>query len=252
MIRVLRRYFQGMRPPGLRRVSAQTDGDEIDLDAVVARQVDRVAGIVPTDHVYMRRERRERDVAVAFLIDVSGSTSRQLSGETRRVIDVEKEGLIVLSEALEALGDSYAVYGYSGQSRKQVDFLVLKDFHEGGRGKFFGRLGSIAPRHQNRDGAAIRHATRKLLAQPAKVRLLIVINDGKPLDDAYAEEYALADTNMALRESRMKGVHPFCITVDQQGDEYLRRMYGDVRYLVIDQVGSLPERLPKIYQRLTA
>jgi nitric oxide reductase activation protein len=252
VIRVLRRYFQGMRPPGLRRVSAQADGDDLDLDAVVARQIDRAAGVVPTDHVYIRRERRERNVAVAFLVDVSGSTSRQLPGETRRVIDVEKEGLIVLSEALEALGDAYAVYGYSGQSREQVDFLVFKEFHEGGRGQFFDRVGSIAPGQQNRDGAAIRHATSKLLAQQAKVRLLIVLSDGKPLDDAYAEEYALADTKMALREARMKGVHPFCITVDREGDDYLRRMYGDVRYMVIDRVESLPERLPKIYQRLTA
>jgi nitric oxide reductase activation protein len=80
----------------------------------------------------------------------------------------------------------------------------------------------------------------------------MLISDGKPLDDAYADDYALEDTKMALQEVRMQGIQPFCITVDQEADAYLRRMYGDVRFLVIDRVETLPERLPKVYRRLTA
>ena len=56
---------------------------------------------------------------------------------------------------------------------------------------------------------------------------------------------------MALREAMEKKVHPFCITVDPQGEDYLREMYGDVRYAVIDSVAALPSRLPAIYRRLT-
>jgi nitric oxide reductase NorD protein len=249
-IRLLRRYFESLRPPGLRRVPGRSDGDEVDLDAVVRSRADAAAGVEPSDRLYVRREKRERRVAAAFLIDMSGSTSRQLS-DGRRIIDVEKESLVLLCEALEAVGDHYAVYGYSGRGRFQVEFFVLKEFGEpiGGRAAY--RLGGIAPLHQNRDGAAIRHATRKLLAQAAKTRLLVLLNDGRPLDDGYRDDYSLEDTKAALREARFRGVEPFCITVDREADDYVRRLYGDVRFLVIDRVETLPERLPMVYRRLT-
>jgi nitric oxide reductase activation protein len=251
-VRLLRRYFESIRPPGLRRVHGQTDGEEIDLDALVRRAADRAAGAEPSDRIYIRREKRERNVAVAFLVDLSGSTSRQLETGSRRVIDVEKESLVLLCEALEAVGDQYAIYGYSGRGRAQVDFVVMKEFDERDRNLPARRIGAVTPLHQNRDGAAIRHASAKLLAREARIKLLVLLSDGKPLDDGYADEYALEDTKRALREARMAGVDPFCITVDRNADDYLKRMYGDVNFLVIDRIAALPERLPRIYQRLTA
>ena len=246
----LRRFFESLRPPGLRRVPGQTDGDELDVDAAVRMCTERAAGADVSDRIYVRRERKERDVAAAFLIDVSGSTSRQLEFG-RRVIDLEKEGLVLLCEALEAVGDRYALYGYSGQGRGQVDFLVIKDFDDRLDGEAAQRLSGLAPMQQNRDGAAIRHATAKLLAQETRTRLLILISDGRPLDDGYRDEYSLEDTKAALREARQRGVHPFCITIDREADGYVRRMYGDVQFAVIDHIEDLPKRLPRIYQRLT-
>jgi len=249
-VSALRRFFEGLRPPGLRRVPGQADGDELDVDAAVRMCAERAAGIDLSDRIYVRRERKERDVAAAFLVDVSGSTSRQLESG-RRVIDLEKEGLVLLCEALEAVGDQYALYGYSGQGRGQVDFLVIKDFDDQLGGKAAQRLGGLVPMQQNRDGAAIRHATAKLLAREARTRLLVLISDGRPLDDGYKDEYSLEDTKVALREARQRGVHPFCITIDREADGYVRRMYGDVQFAVIDHLEALPKRLPKIYQRLT-
>ena len=249
-VSALRRFFEGLRPPGLRRVPGQADGDELDVDAAVRMCAERAAGADLSDRIYVRRERKERDVAAAFLVDVSGSTSRQLESG-RRVIDLEKEGLALLCEALESVGDQYALYGYSGQGRGQVDFLVIKDFDDQLSGKAAQRLGGLVPMQQNRDGAAIRHATAKLLEREARTRLLVLISDGRPLDDGYKDEYSLEDTKAALREARQRGVHPFCITIDREADGYLRRMYGDVQFAVIDHIEALPKRLPKIYQRLT-
>jgi len=249
-VTALRRFFESLRPPGLRRVPGQADGDELDVDAAVRMCTERAAGADVSDRIYVRRERKERDVAAAFLIDVSGSTSRQLEFG-RRVIDLEKEGLVLLCEALEAVGDRYALYGYSGQGRGQVDFLVIKDFDDRLDGEAAQRLSGLAPMQQNRDGAAIRHATAKLLAQETRTRLLILISDGRPLDDGYRDEYSLEDTKAALREARQRGVHPFCITIDREADGYVRRMYGDVQFAVIDRIEDLPKRLPRIYQRLT-
>lgn len=245
----LRRAFESLRPPALRRVSGQVDGEDIDLDAVVRRSADLLAGAEGGDRVYLRREKRERDVAAAFLVDVSGSTGKQLDG-TRRVIDVEKESLVLLCEAMDALGDRYALYAYSGQGRASVEFLTIKDFDEGLGSATAHRVGGLRPRQQNRDGAAIRHASAKLLAHDAKTRLLLLLSDGRPLDGEYKDDYALEDTKAALLEAKRRGIVPFCVTIDRESDAYLRRMYGDVGYAVIDRVETLPLKLPRIYRHL--
>lgn len=249
-VKSLRRFFESLRPPAFRRTAAQADGEDLDIDALVRRVAEQRAGMEGSDRIYVRHEKKERDVAVAFLVDVSGSTSRQLESG-RRVIDIEKESLVLLCEALEAVGDQYAVYAYSGQGRAQVEFSIVKEFDEPLGRATAHRLGGLVPRQQNRDGAAIRHATAKLRACEARTKLLMLVSDGRPLDGDYKDDYSLEDTKAALREARQAGIDPFCVTIDAAADAYLRRMYGDVRFAVIDRVESLPARLPRIYQRLT-
>ena len=248
-VRLLRRFFEGLRPPAFRRLAGQSDGEELDVDAVVRRAAEQRAGFEGSDRIYVRHEKKERDVAVVFLVDISGSTGRQLDGG-RRVIDVEKESLVLLCEALDAVGDQYALYAYSGQGRGAVEIQTIKGFDERLGTTTAQRLGGLSPRQQNRDGAAIRHAVATLRQQDAKTRLLVLLSDGRPLDGEYKDEYALEDTKAALREARREGIHPFCVTIDRNADGYVRRMYGDVEYTVIDRVESLPIRLPRIYQRL--
>ncbi|WHZ27591.1 MAG: Nitric oxide reductase activation protein NorD [Nitrospira sp.] len=250
-VKSLRRVFECLRPPAFRRVAGQSDGEEVDLDAVVRRTAEQRAGMEGDDRSYIRREKRERDVAVAFLIDISGSTSRDL-GTGRRVIDIEKEGLVLLCEALDAVGDQYGLYAYSGQGRARIEFFTIKDFDDRLGATTAHRLGGLAPRHQNRDGAAIRHATAKLLAREAKHRVLMLLSDGRPLDDQYKDDYSLEDTKAALREAKQRRIETYCITIDREAEKYLRRMYAEARYCVIDRVEALPTKLPGIYRRLTA
>lgn len=250
-VKSLRRFFEGLRPPTFRRVTGQTDGEDVDLDAVVKRIGEQRAGAEGSDRIYVRREKKARQVAVAFLVDISGSTSREI-GDGRRVIDIEKAGLVLLCEALDAVGDQYGLYAYSGRGRTNVDFLTIKDFDDRLGPSTAHRLGGLAPRHQNRDGAAIRHATAKLLTREAKNRILMLLSDGRPLDDHYKDEYSLEDTKTALREARQRGVETFCVTIDRGAESYLRRMYVDARYCVIDRVEALPMKLPRIYRQLTA
>ena len=249
-IKSLRRFFESLRPPAFRRVSGQTDGDDLDIDAVVRRAGEQLAGAEGGDRIYIRREKKDRNVAVAVLVDVSGSTGRQVEGG-RRVIDIEKESLVLLCEALDAVGDLHGLYAYSGQGRFNVDFLTIKDFDEPLGSATAHRLGGLVPRQQNRDGAAIRHAVVKLLRCEVKTRILLLVSDGRPLDGDYKDEYSLEDTKAALKEARRHGIEPFCVTIDGEADGYLRRMYGDVQYMVIDRAEALPLRLPRLYQRLT-
>ncbi len=250
----LRRYFEVLRPEAFRKIRQQTEGDDIDLEAAVAAAAERRAGLSPSERLYTRRDKKTRDVSVALLIDASGSTSRRLAdtaGRSPRVIDVEREALVLLAAALDALGDEYAFYAFSGQSRTGVRCRVLKAFDVPKGPSVLGRIGGLRPMGQNRDGAAIRHVTHQLRLRAAAVKLLIVLSDGRPLDDGYAGAYALNDTKVALREARTLGIRPFCITVDDAAERYIQTVYGDVSYTIIRDVASLPRRLPHLYKRLT-
>jgi nitric oxide reductase activation protein len=264
IILLLRRYFEYLRPQAFKKIKKQEFGEEIDLESAIESHVERMAGCSPSDRVYTLRQKKSRDVTVAFLIDMSGSTSQQIetlqmSAATpsktgsfpKRVIDIEREGMILLGEALEAIGDEFAMYGFSGHSRAQVNFHKIKEFDEPYGEPVRQRIGAIEPQGQNRDGTAIRHGVAKLLARPARIKLLILLSDGKPLDEDYKGVHALEDTRMALREARAQGIHPFCITVDRHASEYIHEMYDQVSYTIISHILTLPQRLPRIYKQLT-
>ena len=254
LIRKVRQSFEALRPEAVQRVRGMTDGDEIDIDRAVASRVEQRAGGNPSDRLYIRRLRAQRDVAVAFLVDMSSSTNEVANMDGKRIIEVEKEALVLIAEAIDAIGDACAIYGFSGYGRDQVAFYVAKEFDDPWVDEVRERVGRISWKMENRDGAAIRHVITKLSRVPARIKLLLILSDGKPLDcgcDHYSDLYAQADTRMALIEAKKAGIHPFCITVDPHAKEYLARMYGEVGYTVIDRVESLPMRLPQIYRRLT-
>ena len=266
LISSLRHQFQLMRPEGLRRVQNELDGDDYNLDAVIGYVADRrAAAQTGIDHhserLYTKRLRRERDVAVAFLLDQSSSTARTIGRHPlqpythpgKRIIEVEKEGLVLMSEALEAVGDRYAIYGFTSEGRRNVRFYVVKDFGERYDAEIERRIGGINYQNNTRLGAAVRHAAAKLAGQDARTRLLIILSDGRPYDHDYGDSaYAREDTRAALRAARLDNVTPFCITIDRDSEAELRELYGEVGYCVIDDVLSLPERIPAIYRRLTA
>ena len=260
VISSIRYQFQLMRPENLRRIRGEVDGEEYDLQAVIDYAIDRRATGRVDERLYTRKLRRERDVAVSFLLDMSSSTARTISRfpsqpyshPGRRIIDIEKEGLVLMSEALEAVGDLYAMHGFTSEGRRNVKFMVFKDFAEPYSAEVEKRIGGITYQNNTRLGTAIRHATAKLEEQTARTKLLIVLSDGRPYDHDYGDSrYAREDTKIALRHAKRAGITPFCITIDRESEEQLRDMYGEVGYTIIDDVLSLPERMPAIYRRLT-
>jgi len=253
-IRQLRRRFEALRPSAYARARGLPDGDDLDLDRVIAARVARRAGGSPSTRLYTKHLRERRDVAVAFLLDLSSSTNEVAGESGKRIIEVEKEALTIIAEAIDVIGDAFAIYGFSGYGRDHVAFYTAKDFSDPYDDRARSRIGRMNWKMENRDGAAIRHATRKVVAQRSRSKLLILLSDGRPLDcgcDHYFDQYAQDDTRMALREARAAGVHPFCITVDPRGSRYLESIYGEVGYTVIERAESLPDQLPRIYRRLT-
>ena len=251
----VRRQFQRIRPERYRVVHGLEDGEDFDLNAVIDARADRRAGHAPSPKVYQRRQREERDVATLFLIDMSASTDEPVpDAPGRRVIDITKEALVVMTEALEEIGDAYGIYGFSGHGRQQVEIYLVKHFAESLTPAVKGRIGAIEPRRSTRMGTALRHAVARLRKVGARSRHVILLSDGFPQDLDYGDDrrsnaYGIQDTAMAFQEAMRAGVLPFCITVDKAGHDYLKDICESSRYLVIDDITALPRELPKIYQR---
>ncbi len=250
LVQSVRRTFEHLRPAGLTWVKYSDQGDWLDWDAVVESRVGVRLRQAPLNHVYINRQRRERSVSAAFLIDTSGSTGKQLfHGKT--VLQIAQESVVVLAQAVALLGDRFAIYGFSGRGHEAVWVSVFKTYEEPYHPGIADRIGGMSPGAGNRDGAAIRYVISRLAAEPSKIKLLLLISDGKPLDDGYDTGYALHDTKKALHEARLAGIHPYCVTVDHHGGEYLNEMYGEVAYRVIDRVEALPTRLAQVYRKIT-
>ena len=263
----VKRQFEAIVPEGFGRLTRLTDGEDLDLNAALEALADLRMRVPPDDKIYWRRHKVRRDVAVLFLLDMSASTAEPLnidapgprgaaSRSKRRIIDLEKDSIALLMQALEAIGDTYGIYGFSGYGRDGVDFYVIKDLAERFDNRIKRRLDRVTPRHATRMGAAIRHAVSKLAPQTAATKILLLLSDGRPQDRGYSRQgsekaYAVHDTHMALIESRAQGITPFCLTVDKAGHDYLQTMCGDIGYEVLDDIATLPARLPMLYRALT-
>lgn len=270
------RQLEQIVAEGMRVLHRQVDGDDLDLDAAVESLVDLRAGVAGSEAIHQRLAPAERDVAAAFLLDVSSSTADRITPERdageatmerierlygrryRRIIDLERETAVILMTALERTGDAYGVYGFSGTGRDDVRFVVVKDLAERMSRSVAARIENLRPVHCTRMGAAVRHATARLRGEDARTKLLVLVSDGRPFDIDYGQqygegaefEYAAADTRQALLEATRRGIRPFLLTVDPDGASYLGSMAMGLDYEVLSRVEDLPVRLVSLYRRL--
>jgi nitric oxide reductase NorD protein len=242
----LRKTFEAMRDED-RLLKRQVYGDGVDIDAFVEAWADVHTGLEMSDRLFTRMHRDERNIAVMFMVDMSGSTQGWVN-------EAERESLVLLAESLETLGDRYAIYGFTGTTRKRCEVFPVKRFDQLYDEAVKARISGIQAGDYTRMGAAIRHLSFRLNEVEARTKLLITLSDGKPDDyqDDYRSEYGIEDTRQALFEARRSGIHPFCITIDEAGQEYLPHMYGAANYIVINDVEKLPLKVSDIYKRITS
>ncbi len=248
--------FQSMVPEEVEVSRKWLDGDEIDLADATDYAIDLLRGASADEKVYRRKTVNRRDVATYVVIDASSSTAERVAGE--RVIDVEKVAVALLAGALDTVGDDFAVASFFSMNRNNVFFQVAKSFVEKWGPDTQGRLSQAEANAGNRDGCAIRHATRRLAELPHKTKLLLFLSDGIPADVGYGgasaadtSKYAIEDTRRSLLEARRTGITPFCITVDALGHDYLPYLYGQRHFRVIRDVEMLPEAMARLYARIT-
>ena len=186
-----------------------------------------------------------------LLADLSLSTDTYVD-DHHRVIDVIRDSLYLFAESLSATGDRFGLYGFSSRKRDPVRFHKIKGFEQPYGNEVRGRIAAIRPGYYTRMGAAIRHARNLLAREPGERRLLLLLSDGKPNDiDSYEGRYGIEDTRQSIQETRAAGLQPFCVTVDEKGNDYLPYLFGGDGYLVIRRPQELPRKLPLLYARLT-
>ena len=245
IVKTLRRNFEALKSEE-KLLKRQVNGDDIDIDALVESYAEMSVGMELNERVFTRMQREDRNIAVMFMVDMSGSTKGWIN-------QAEREALVLLCESLEMLGDRYAIYGFSGTTRKRCEIYHIKHLDEDYNAKVKARISGITAKDYTRMGFAIRHLSALLEEVEAKTKLLITLSDGKPedYDGQYRGEYGIEDTRQSLFEARQKGIHPYCITIDKEAGDYLPHMYGAANYVLIEDINKLPLKVSDIYRKLT-
>lgn len=257
-----KRMFERLKPVLARKEKFLEHGDEINVDRLVEFMAQRRGHSSPRVRFYEKTFIQKRDLAAAVLLDVSGSTAgppgakeegvTPSSGQ-KRILDLEKHAAMTLGEGLEALGDPFGIYGFSGNGREQCEFFVYKNLEEGLTEEARRRLLAARPVASTRMGVALRHCLRKLQDHPARRKVILVITDGKPQDTGYdpATRYAQYDVRMACQECRRHDVHVVCISTLENTRSDLEIMFPHHRYVVLEDMRRLPDILPQLYLKMT-
>ncbi|HEY5764070.1 MAG TPA: nitric oxide reductase activation protein NorD [Rhodocyclaceae bacterium] len=248
----LKYLLDALQPQGVQRIRKLEDGDEVDINAAIRALVDIRMGQQPDPRVMMRSVRKTRDIAVQVLLDLSESTNDRVAGQDYTVLELTRAATVLLGEAIDKVGDAFAVHGFYSDGRHNVFYQRYKDFDQPWNDLPKARLAGMEGRFSTRMGAAIRHAGHHLAQVRAAKKLLIVITDGEPADvDVRDPQYLRYDAKKAVEEVGRAGVTPFCLTLDPRADQYVARIFGQRNYLILDHVERLPERLPQLYAGLT-
>lgn len=230
----------------------QPQGSEIDWDAYLNTVTAWRSGHQEASAgLYRELRRQQRNISCLLLADLSLSTETAIDDQ-HTVIDVVRDGLFLMSEALGATGDRFAIAGFSSKNRQHIRYYPVKGFNEPLSNQIRGRIQAIKPDFYTRMGAAIRYASQQLAAEQNAHRLLLILSDGKPNDiDKYEGRYGIEDTRHAIQGAQRLGIIPYCVTIDNRANEYLPYLFGQQNYVVVHNARQLPARLPQLYARLT-
>ena len=244
--------LDAMQPQGVQRIRKLEDGDDIDINAALASMIEMRMGRQPDPRIMMRSVRKTRDISVLVLLDLSHSTNDKVAGQEQTVLELTRSACALLADAIQKVGDKFAIHGFCSDGRHDVNYWRFKDFNDPYDDVAKARLAGMEGKLSTRMGAAIRHATSALKMQRSSKKLLLVITDGEPADVDVRDPQCLRhDTKKAVEEAGRNGIMTYCMSLDPRADQYVRRIFGERNYLVVDKVERLPEKLPVLYTGLT-
>ena len=252
----IKHLVDAMQPQGLVRRRGYEEGEELDLNAAIRAMVDMRRGIMPNPRINIRITRHIRDLAIVVLMDLSESTNEVIDKNAPQsedtILSLTREATGLLSWAIDAIGDNFAVHGFASDGRHDVQYYRFKDFQQRYDNDARARMAGMKAGLSTRMGAALRHAGEHLIRQEASKRLVLLVTDGEPADiDERDPQYLRHDAKKAVEDNARKGVHTFCLTLDPKADHYVSRIFGENNYSIVDNVERLPERLPNVFAALT-
>lgn len=248
----IRQIIDLLSPAGVQRQRGLEDGDEIDINAAVDAMIAIRMGEQPNPRITMRNVLKNRDLAVVVLLDLSESTNETLGDSDKTVLELTREAATLVSTAIEGIGDPFAVHGFASDGRHDVQYYRFKDFNQNFDDDAKSRLAGMKGGLSTRMGAALRHASHHLLKQQEKRKLILLVTDGEPADiDETDPQHLRFDTKKAVEELYSSGVLTYCLTLDPHADSYVKRIFGDNNYTIVDNVDKLPEKLPSLFASLT-
>lgn len=248
----IRQIIDLLSPAGVQRIRNMEDGDEIDINAAVDAMIAIRMGEQPNPRITMRNVIKSRDLAVTVLLDLSESTNDTIEGSDKTVLDLTREAATLVATAISGIGDPFAVHGFASDGRHDVQYFRFKDFNQSFDDEAKSRLAGMQGGLSTRMGAAMRHAAQHLLKQPERRKLLLLVTDGEPSDiDERDPQHLRHDTRKAVDELWSRGVMTYCLTLDANADSYVKRIFGENNYTIVDHVDRLPEKLPVLFASLT-
>jgi len=249
----IRQIIDLLTPAGVQRMRNMEDGDEIDINAAIDAMIAIRMGGQPNPRITMRNVLNSRDLAVIVLLDLSESTNEIVQGTDKSVLQLTREASTLVATAINGIGDPFALHGFASDGRHDVQYYRFKDFNQAFDVDVKARLAGMRGGLSTRMGAAMRHAGQHLLKQPERRKLLLIISDGEPADiDERDPQHLRYDAKKAVEELYTKGVLSYCLTLDSNADDYVKRIFGINNYTIIDNVERLPEKLPVLFATLTS
>lgn len=241
-----------LTPEGVQRVRNMEDGDEIDINAAVDAMISIRMGEQPNTRITMRNVLKSRDLAVIVLMDLSESTNEAMMGSDKTVLQLTREAATLVATAINGIGDPFALHGFASDGRHDVQYYRFKDFSQHYDDEAKSRLAGMKGGLSTRMGAALRHAGHHLHKQPERRKLVLLVTDGEPADiDERDPQHLRHDTKKAVEELYSTGVLTYCLTLDPNADAYVKRIFGENNYTIVDNVNRLPEKLPTLFASLT-
>ncbi len=231
-----------------RQLRRQTQGEEFDLDALVDLYTDVHSGHTPSEKIYLSKRKKEKDISILMLLDVSLSSDGYAAGN--KVIDVEKQVSILFGEILNEFQVDFSIDCFHSKTRNFTTYQTIKGFDESwDKAKF--KVGAIQPQGYTRIGAALRHSGALLDTRDTKNKWVILLSDGKPNDyDRYEGKYGINDVKQALRELNGRNINSYALAIEAQAKYYLPQMFGQNHYQILTSPVALLESLVKLYEKI--
>lgn len=222
-------------------------GADIDLDALVDRYADLKAKKTPSEAIYMNPIRDVSDIALYFLMDLSLSTDSWI--HDKRILDVERESLLLFSECLEELKIPFGIAGFYSRTRNHNQFIHLKQMKESWN-VVRDRLGPLSPIGYTRVGPSLRHTNSLLKDSGYKQKWIILITDARPNDyDKYEGKYGIEDVNKAVGECLLNGVQVYTLAIGTEEKPTIPAMMRNASYQMLFHPERLLDSLQEFFRR---